>query len=225
MRILAWNMNHWQTKARSDEAWRYVLDEVPPAIALLTEARPPGRLIDDGRVFFAEAEGRGDWGTAVYAADGLAIRHLAVAASHPGAFVAAEIDGPQLGAPITAISLYGIFERLLGTEYSSTTLHRSLSDLTGLLDDPKRRGRIILGGDLNALAGEMGKDAPHPLRPDRELRLTVVPRLPRTTDANAPEGADRLHLLERRALPALAWLRRRCWRPERPPRRRGRPGV
>jgi endonuclease/exonuclease/phosphatase (EEP) superfamily protein YafD len=62
-----------------------------------------------------------------------------------------------LGAPITAISLYGIFERLLGTEYSSTTLHRSLSDLTGLLDDPKRRGRIILGGDLNAWPGRWGK--------------------------------------------------------------------
>src|SRR5262249_23460870 len=77
-------------------------------------------------------------------------------ASHPGAVVAAEIDGPEIGAPITAISLYGLLERFLGTEYSITSLHRSLSDLTHLLDDRARRGRIILGGDLNASPARWG---------------------------------------------------------------------
>jgi exonuclease III len=150
MRILAWNMNHWQTRARTDEAWRYLLDEISPTIALLTEARPPARLIHDGRVAFAEVEGRGDWGSAVYAADGLDLRRLPIEASHPGAVVVAEIDGPGLAAPVTAISLYGLLERVLGTDYSTPSLHRSISDLTGLLDDRSRRGRIVLGGDLNA---------------------------------------------------------------------------
>jgi endonuclease/exonuclease/phosphatase (EEP) superfamily protein YafD len=55
------------------------------------------------------------------------------------------------------ISLYGLLERLLGTEYSITSLHRSLSDLTHVLDDRTRRGRIILGGDLNASPAKWGK--------------------------------------------------------------------
>jgi exonuclease III len=150
VKIIAWNMNHWQMKARSDEAWRYLIDELRPAIALLTEARPPPRLIEEERIFFAEVEGRGDWGTAVYAADGVELRGLSVHASHPGAVVATEFDVTELDAPITAISLYGLLERLLGTEYSITSLHRSLSDLTGVLEDRTRIGRIILGGDLNA---------------------------------------------------------------------------
>ncbi len=39
MRIVAWNMNHWQTRARTDDAWRFLIDDLRPAIALLTEAR------------------------------------------------------------------------------------------------------------------------------------------------------------------------------------------
>ena len=143
-------MNHWQMRARNAEAWRYLIDELGPTIALLTEARPPERLMKDGRVVFAEVEGRGDWGSAVYAAGGIELRHLPLKASHPGAFVTAELDAPGLDAPITAICLYGLLERLLGTEYSTPSLHRSISDLTGLLDDRSRKGRIVLGGDLNA---------------------------------------------------------------------------
>ena len=76
-----------------------------------------------------------------YAGGGIELRHLSVETSHPGAFVAAELDGPGLDAPITAISLYGLLERLLGTDYSTPSLHRSISDLTGILDDRSRRGR------------------------------------------------------------------------------------
>ena len=60
MKIVAWNMNHWQTRARTDDAGRFVIDELKPAIALLTEARPPSRLIEDRRVAFAEMQGRGE---------------------------------------------------------------------------------------------------------------------------------------------------------------------
>jgi hypothetical protein len=37
-------------EGRSDEAWRYLTDELTPTVALLTEARPPASLIEDGRV-------------------------------------------------------------------------------------------------------------------------------------------------------------------------------
>jgi hypothetical protein len=149
VRVVAWNMNHWQTKSRSEEAWRYLLEELHPDVALLTEASPPAAIVQDARVVFAEVPGR-DWGSAVYVADDLELRLLPIeVVSHPGAFVVVEIDSPELSAPITAISLYGLFEKILKTDYSSPSLHRSLSDLTVVLDDPTRRGRIILGGDLN----------------------------------------------------------------------------
>ena len=143
-------MNHWQAGARSDEAWRYLLDKLDPAIALLTEARPPARLIEDGRVVFEEVERRGKLGISGLRPPTSSSGTYRVDATHPGAFVAAELDMPNLDAPITAISLYGLLERLLGTEYSIPSLHRSISDLTVLLDDRSRRGRVILGGDLNA---------------------------------------------------------------------------
>jgi hypothetical protein len=147
MEVLTWNMDRWRRSAAAREAaWDYLL-ELGPSVALLQETRPPARLVDSSRVVFAEA--RGDWGSAVYAADGLAIRPLPVDASHPGAFVAVEIEAPRIAGTLTAISIYGLLEQILGTQYSTTTLHRTLSDLTPLLDDPARRGRIVLGGDLN----------------------------------------------------------------------------
>jgi len=142
-------MNHWQAVSRSEESWRYLLEELRPEIALLTEACPPAHLIEGGRAAWSKTIKRGGWGSAVYVAEGFELRHLPLEACHPGAFVAAEVEGPGLPGPITVVSLYGVFEKILGIDYCSTTLHRSISDLTCLLDDRSRRGRIVLGGDLN----------------------------------------------------------------------------
>ena len=158
MKVVAWNMNHWQTRARSADGWRFLTNDLEPTVALLTEALPPTELVDAGRVAYAEVPDRGGWGSALYVAEGLALRPLEVPrVSHPGAFVAAEIHGPALEEPLTAIALYGLFDRVLDIDNCSTTLLRSLADLTELLDDLSRRGRIVLGGDLNASPARWGK--------------------------------------------------------------------
>jgi hypothetical protein len=225
VKIVAWNMNHWQMRARSDEAWRYLIEELSSTIALLTEARPPAHLIEDGGVVFADVEGRGDWGTAVYAVDGIDLRGLPVDASHPGAIVAAEFDMPGLGVPITAISLYGLLERLLGTEYSITSLHRSLSDLTGVLEDRSRRGRIILGGDLNASPLRWG--VTHRVLFDRIESFGLESCLDyreQPTPTHRAVQIDYVFVSHELVPRGLGELRRRCRRPERPPcsRHRGR---
>lgn len=116
---------------------------------MLQEARPPRRLVEGGQVVYNEISAR-TWGTAVYAREGLSISGLEVKASHHGAIAAAEVGGDGTAKPITVISLYGLLEPVRSVRYSITTLHRALSDLTGLFSDRTRRGRIVLGGDFNA---------------------------------------------------------------------------
>ena len=65
--------------------------------------------------------------------------------SHQGSVIAAEVLLPNKSA-WTVISLYG----LLDNGYSSTTLHRMLSDLTLLLDGKMGKRQFVIGGDLNA---------------------------------------------------------------------------
>jgi endonuclease/exonuclease/phosphatase family metal-dependent hydrolase len=147
MKILTWNMDHWRRSAPArDAAWDFVL-ESGASIALLQEALPPTAVVESGRVAFG-AGGRA-WGSAVYVADGLPFTQLPIEASHPGAVVAVELEMPKATGPLTVVSIYGLLESILGTEYSTPSLHRTLSDLTALLDDPARRGRIVLGGDFN----------------------------------------------------------------------------
>jgi len=55
----------------------------------------------------------------------------------------------SLEGPVTFISVYGVFERFLNTIWSIPNMHRIVSDLTPVLADPKRKGRIVLGGDMN----------------------------------------------------------------------------
>jgi hypothetical protein len=65
--------------------------------------------------------------------------------SRRGSWTAAVVTLPR-GERITAISLYGLLD-----ERSDASVHRSLSDLTPLLDDPRYNELLVLGGDLNPL--------------------------------------------------------------------------
>jgi len=49
----------------------------------------------------------------------------------------------ELG-PVSAVALYGLMDEL-----SDASVHRSLSELSPVLDDPKYNKQVILGGDLN----------------------------------------------------------------------------
>jgi endonuclease/exonuclease/phosphatase family metal-dependent hydrolase len=52
LRVVSWNMGYWQNKAAHEDAWRHLLNELQPDVALLQEARspesvePPWRLVE-----------------------------------------------------------------------------------------------------------------------------------------------------------------------------------
>jgi hypothetical protein len=65
--------------------------------------------------------------------------------SRRGAWAAAVVSLPN-GEHVTVIALYGLLD-----ERSDASVHRSLSDLTPLLEDPRYNELLLLGGDLNPL--------------------------------------------------------------------------
>lgn len=160
VRVVVWNLNWWQQGRGPDPqpSWRY-LDEQLPAVfdwdvALLQECAPP-----EGRtnvVFRPVRDAR--WGTAVVTrAAGL--REITIEDdSHPGGYVAAEVDLGDRGR-VSVVSLYGMHEfaktvdgELYDMRYITTSIHRVLSDLTPLVDHHGRHRTklpLIMGGDLN----------------------------------------------------------------------------
>jgi exonuclease III len=169
IKIATWNMDHWKgvrrTPTHTQQAWDYVAT-LKADVVLLQEAVPPPPAFA-ATVFPPRDEparwhsgGRAAFGTAVvvfgHAATEVESRPLGAAdrtqqlpQSHPGAFVAAKV---ALGndTELLAVSLYGVLDGpLLDKEtYSTTSLHRSLSDLTPALYRARMRP-VILGGDLN----------------------------------------------------------------------------
>ena len=68
--------------------------------------------------------------------------------SHPGAFAVASLNLED-GARLYFVSLYGLLEgnALNAVRYAETSVHRMLSDLTPLLDEPGVQ--LVLAGDIN----------------------------------------------------------------------------
>lgn len=172
MRVVSWNMDAWKGRLRdadhATKAWAQLL-ALEPDVALLQEApRPTPGTIPSGFALFPSADAAERWtfGTSpkwttallVRTDDAKEIESVPIGArdraqklvrSHVGAWVAARaaIGTEQL----VVVSLYGLLEGpLMNREtYATTSVHRSLSDLTPLLDGERRRGRVILAGDLN----------------------------------------------------------------------------
>jgi hypothetical protein len=107
-----------------------------PWSAIVT-SRHPIRAIDDARVDRSYGE------------------QLPFAPSRAGTWAAALIDVE--GVPVTAISIYGLMD-----ERSDASVHRSLSELSPIFDHEVYGKRLLLGGDLNILAGRPARE-----RPDR----------------------------------------------------------
>jgi hypothetical protein len=150
MRIVVWNMSHWQ---KSDElrreAWG-ALKLLEPDVALVQEAVPPPDLSQAYRPI----GGARPWGSAVVGlttrvkpVDSVQGRYNTKPASllqtFPGsvAIASAQIEGNEL----VFVSMYGVIDN----GYADTTVQRQLSDLVPLFDNASMSGRIVLGGDLN----------------------------------------------------------------------------
>ena len=159
IKIATWNMDYWKRETENRTgAWRYLDEVIAPDIALVQEAvpissqmgfigsgkQPSGSLIDNETVVWQEIGGSRKWGSGVLTKS-FPLREVHFKNSHQGSVIAAEVLFPN-GLTWTVISLYG----LLDNGYSSTTLHRILSDLTLLLDGKMGKRQFIIGGDLNA---------------------------------------------------------------------------
>jgi len=175
MRVVSWNLNH---RTRVAEALAF-LKTLEPDIALLQEVAPlpdrPGVLWH--RVWNCK------WGTAIVAHEGMALREIPTVPvtsiddipeghlerSHPGAWVAADVEVSGFGT-VTVVSAYGLMRRLRnGIAYATSTVHRTLSDLTPVLDVARSKGRVVVAGDLNI--------SPHFSPPDRDAHIATFARI------------------------------------------------
>jgi len=154
--VVAWNMQHRQA------SWE-ALGRLRADVALLTEAKVPSSGIEANVIGGQRTEGLDGndrpWSAAVVSAsplrpidDARASRYgrpipIPFAPSRPGSWVAASVTLPDIG-DVTVVALYGLMD-----EKSDASLHRSLSELAPLFDDPRYRERLVLGGDLNTWTG------------------------------------------------------------------------
>jgi endonuclease/exonuclease/phosphatase family metal-dependent hydrolase len=154
--VVTWNM---QQKQASWDA----LPRLGADVALLNEARIPGGGIEARTLGGRRTEGldgyRRPWAAAIVSPhplqeidDARASRNgkaipIPFGPSRPGSWVAARVTIPGFGE-VTAVSLYGLMD-----EKSDASVHRSLSELSPLFEDPRYRDHLVLGGDLNTWTG------------------------------------------------------------------------
>ena len=163
--IGTWNMDHWRRTAQQRrDGWEFLRSATRADVMLLQESVVPPEV---SRNCYAHRElaGSRPWGTTVVAlADGLEAREIdavrtrygatrfSMLGSQPGAFVAALVELPGIGA-ITCVSVYGVIN-----VYSQTTMFRVIADLIPLFDS-RYGDRVVLGGDFNATTAT-NADAP-----------------------------------------------------------------
>lgn len=161
MRVLVWNMDHWLRRSVHAEAWSWLREESGADVALLQESTPEQ---DPGRVIYRPIGGTRQWGSSVIGltmdvvpvevARGRAQRSdTRLPDSHPGTIA---IGSTTLGdRSLTLVSAYGLIE----DGYADTAVHRQLSDLAPLFDDPIRGRHLLFGGDLNITTQWTGSQA------------------------------------------------------------------
>jgi hypothetical protein len=150
LRVVCWNMAHRAT------AWA-ALKSLEPDISLLTEAVVPGgsRGVWSRAGTYGRDGAERLWTAAVMSDWPLSrvtdaqpryrgkTRDVPFECSRPGSWEAARIETP-MGSALTAVALYGLMDEL-----SDASVHRSLSELSPVLDDPRYKKLVLVGGDLN----------------------------------------------------------------------------
>jgi hypothetical protein len=177
-RLVTWNLN-CSFRERGDKPWRY-LDSLQPHVALVQESyRPP----IEGAIG-AELGGTRPWGSWVVPYGEVTLDEILLEpvsnqtpgkggpleVSHPGAFAVADAHLP-VGRIVTFASVYGMlaFSVRNGMRYAVTTLHRTLSDLTPILDVYRTPAQVVLAGDLNV--------SPQIQEPDTAAHAAVIDRI------------------------------------------------
>lgn len=195
LRIATWNAGH-----RKD-SWN-ILRSLDADIVLAQELPAPPHGEQDRTVYspFAQRSNR-PWGTAVWIRDlsFLALNATTSQTHEPreGITAVAEVSLPT-GGVLTAISIHAADERIArrapgataespANGYAVTSMHRVLSDLTGYLEDPRRKrgtrraaNLMVLGGDFNCNLGfdVRQKNPSHELVFARVAGFGLAPVLP-----------------------------------------------
>jgi len=199
MRILVWNMSHWQkTQQQRERAWQVIRD-LGADVALLQETVPPSGATN---LVYREIGGRRNWGSAVV---GLTVEVRPVTQargreSQEPADILTTLPGSVAIAtafvakrPITLISLYGVIQN----GYADTTVNHQLSDLTPLFDTPTTDRSIVLGGDLNITTQWTGSQLRFREREAATLARIRAFGLRDCLDLKRPEGPlDGCHCLD-----------------------------
>lgn len=138
MRVVSWNLGHNspEYRARHDDAWRYLLEELHPDVALVQEAVPPEGL--DRSLVFAKPWARRAWGSAVITAPGRIRKGFTETSGGP--VVVAELDDGMIMASIHARVVKG---------RTIPTLRKTIKTLSPRLEDRL----FAVGGDLNTARG------------------------------------------------------------------------
>jgi hypothetical protein len=148
IQFATWNMAYWTHRQSHREAWQYFTEDLHSDVFLFQEARPDFGILEKDNLVWHEADHNGHWGSGVYSPK-YKIKEYTLRTNLKGAVTAAEIE-LYPNSSVIVVSLYGMLENLLNTQYSIPNLHRILSDLTVILEGKDTRDRIVLGGDFNA---------------------------------------------------------------------------
>ena len=149
MKVATWNIPYSFRTSSHEDAWQYMLSEIPADYYLVQEVQPPEWVLEECEVVWNEIGGTRDWGSGIVSRN-QSLQEITLDSEFQGAFTTAESQYSS-DLDVTLVSFYGLFEYIEGTQYTIPNLHRMLSDLTGLLEGKTHGNRnIILGGDLNA---------------------------------------------------------------------------
>jgi exonuclease III len=148
-RVVSWNLG---ARRKSEEQWRFLLDELKPDLALLQEVKqPPAWVAERGGAFLATETAPGSGrGSAIYVRQP-PLKQISLQ-DRAGYFVAARLHLPG-GRAATALSAHGRTDakRPGGYYYLADYLRPEFDSLATQLNG--FRGKCFVGGDFNLSRG------------------------------------------------------------------------
>ncbi|MAG60229.1 hypothetical protein CL619_00430 [archaeon] len=153
IKIATWNMAYWSHRRHFEDAWDYFLNEIDADFYFFQEAKPPKAIQDNKEhIVWNEIGGTRKWGSGIYSKKYLLREEIINGefADNSKGIVALANTKINEDHTLTLMSVYGLLETVGKAKYAATTMHRILSDFTGILNGHiGGKRKIVFGGDLN----------------------------------------------------------------------------
>jgi len=144
MKIVSWNMGcggPTQYRRTHGDAWKYLLEELRPDVALVQEAlESVGSDVGSSGTLITSEDKNPDNGAAIWATSSLSATRVAVSA-HDSFVAAADLDTPSGRLRVASLHLY---------PRSGAEHHANLIDLFKTVGAILEGCRFVAGGDINA---------------------------------------------------------------------------